>query len=226
MDTRPKRERSLALFLLAYTAAVHTVDALGLHQPWTSDLTDWEPLRELSGLGFDLFKFLAWFAAPFLLLLALRRIDWGYFGVRRWKRADLLVLGGLALTGLAAVLSIRVFPSLQDWYPSLAHLPADDKWRIAVDRLVWTFSWIVGWEFIHRYALLTGLTRAWPRYGWLLIPLVEGLYHLQKDPLEAAGMVLFSFVLTRWALLRRNTLLPFLAHLVVELELLAFQLAG
>ena len=37
-------------------------------------------------------------------------------------------------------------------------------------------------------------------------------------------MVAFSVILTAWALRRRNTLLPFLAHLAIEVELVLFML--
>jgi hypothetical protein len=213
----------IVLTLLAYTAVVHLLDTFGWHEPYLRPLLRAEPLRALEGSGFDVFKFVAWFLAPFLFLLVLRRIDWGYFGVTRWRRRDVIFLAALIVAGMLAVLSILVFPSLRQWYPSMEEAPAFAKWRFATHALVWTVSWIVGWEFIHRYALLTQLARVAPRFGWLLIPVIEGVYHLQKDPLEAGAMVVFSLVLTRWALVRRNVLLPFLAHLAVEIELLLFQ---
>ncbi|MDX9975127.1 MAG: hypothetical protein RBU21_19225 [FCB group bacterium] len=211
-----KKDRWVLGLLLAYTAVVHTVDTFGVE--WVHDALGGWYWR-----GFDPFKFGAWFLAPFLFLLVLGRIDWGYFGVRRWKKADLWLLGALVGAGLIAVLTILVVPSLREWYPSLGHMSSSRKWEFAIGRLVWTFSWIVGWEFLHRYALLTQLGRVWPRFGWLAIPLIEGVYHLQKDPLEMLGMVALSLVLTRWALVRKNTLLPFLAHLAIEVELLVVQ---
>jgi hypothetical protein len=42
--------------------------------------------------------------------------------------------------------------------------------------------------------------------------------------LEAGGMVLYSVVLTLWAIRRKNALLPFLAHLTIEIELIVFQI--
>ena len=56
------------------------------------------------------------------------------------------------------------------------------------------------------------------------MPVSEGVYHLQKTLLEALGMVALSVVLTYWARKRANVLLPFLVHLAIELELLAFLL--
>jgi membrane protease YdiL (CAAX protease family) len=213
----------LTLGLLVYTAVVHTVDTFGRQRELYRALSLGKTVRHLSAWGFDPFKFAVWFLVPFLVLLALRRMDWGYFGVKRWRRADLWLLGGIVAAGVLAVLSILVVPSLRDWYPSMGDLPSKVRWHFAQERLVWTFSWIVGWEFLHRYALLTQLGRVWPRYGWLAIPVIEGVYHLQKDPLEMAGMVALSLVLTSWARARKNTLLPFLAHLSIEVELLLFQ---
>ncbi|MCL4694164.1 MAG: CPBP family intramembrane metalloprotease, partial [Candidatus Hydrogenedentes bacterium] len=96
------------------------------------------------------------------------------------------------------------------------------KWEIIARGMLWTFSWLIGWEFLHRYFLLRPFAARWPRFGWLIVPFSEGVYHLQKAPIEAAGMVVFSLVLTAWALRRRNALLPFLAHLLVEIELVLF----
>ena len=52
--------------------------------------------------------------------------------------------------------------------------------------------------------------------------IIEGLYHLQKALPEMGGMVVFSLIVTPWSMRRRNLLLPFLAHLLIELENLAF----
>lgn len=208
--------------LLAYTAVVHAVDTLaaaGARFP-----IDWSAFRCQHDSGFDVFKFLAWLVVPFLFLLALRRIEPGYFGFRRWKPRDGILLAALAVLGMIAVLSILVFPSLQRFYEGMADAPAAARWSFLRYQLAWTFSWLVGWEFLHRYALLTLLDRVWPRFGWLAVPVIEGLYHLQKAPLEMLGMVVFSLLLTHWARRRRNVLLPFLAHLAVELELIAFLL--
>jgi hypothetical protein len=37
-----------------------------------------------------------------------------------------------------------------------------------------------------------------------------------------AAMVIFSLIATYWSLKRRNGLLPFLAHLIIELQLTVF----
>ncbi len=170
--------------------------------------------------GFDGYKFVAWFVIPFAICLP--RMDWGYLGIGRWKRCDWAFLAVLAAIGVVAVLAIQVFPSLGKIYPGYGRFPIETRMLIAKRHLLWIVWWLVGWGFLHRYFLLTHVGKCWPRFGWLVIPLSEGVYHLTKPPLEAAGMVIFSLVLTFWALKRRNALLPFLAHLLIELELLVY----
>jgi len=205
---------------LVYAAAVLAADTLAVQHVRTP--VNWGALRWRGPWGADFFKFFAWFVVPFVL--SLPWLDAGWFGVRRWKRADWFLLGGLAVAGAAAVALIPLVPSLRATYGSASFLPAGQKWAVLRHDVVWTLSWLLGWEFMHRYFMLRPVSRAWPRYGWLIIPLYEGAYHLQKPLIEAGGMVLFSLVLTYWALKRRNVLLPFLAHFIVELELVAFRL--
>ena len=100
--------------------------------------------------------------------------------------------------------------------------------------MVWNLSWLPGWEFLHRYFLLKAVQREaldrgrflpgwrWAQWAWLLVPVSETLYHLQKPGLEAVGMFAFSVVLTFWCLKRRNWLFGFLLHLTIEVELLVF----
>lgn len=220
----------LTVGVLGYAAAVLAIDTLaasGVAYPF-----DWSVLHRplpatffLSAYvprNFDLFKFVAWFVIPFALCVP--RMDWGYLGFGRWLGKDFQVLLGLAMLGAAAVLAIKVFPSLAKTYHGIGHYSSPQKMLYAQYAVTWTFSWLVGWEFLHRYFVLTHVQVRWPRYGWLIVPLFEGVYHLQKPLLEAGGMVVFSLLVTRWTVARRNVLLPFLAHLIIELELLAFTL--
>ncbi len=210
--------------LTAYTVVVHGVDTLAA---WNvSAGVDWSLMRWQTSFGFDVFKFAAWLLLPFVALWWLGRIDWGYFGLRRLRRLDLLLLAGLVLVGLLAVLSIRLLPGLEAWYPGMGGQSWPQKMAFLGFNLAWIASWLVGWEFLHRYALLTSSERVWPRYGWLAVPIIETVYHLQKHPLEMAGMAAFSLLLTYWAKTRRNVLLPFLAHLAVELEVVLFMLVS
>lgn len=217
-----RADAAVAVVLLVYTAVVHGLDTLAAQNgAWGLDgsLFRWQ-----SPSGFDYFKFLAWLVVPLVILGVLGRVDKRYFGFGRAKRSDLYALLALIGAGFVAVALIRVVPGLGEWYPGLGDLPWERRLDYARYQLLWTASWLVGWEFLHRYALLTSFTRLNPRYGWLVAPLVEGLYHLQKHWLEMLGMVFFSVLLTQWALRRRTVLLPFLAHLAIELELLVVQL--
>jgi hypothetical protein len=210
----------LTVVIFGYVAAVLAVDTLAA--TGSSFLIDWRVFRRQLSNGFDVFKFVAWFVIPFVCCLPW--MDWSFFGTRRWKRKDILILLGLAVMGAGAVLATRVFPSLARVYRGYGQHPWHTKWVYLRWSLLWTFSWLVGWEFLHRYFLLTHVQKRWPRFGWLLVPLFEGVYHIQKPLIEAGGMVVFSLFVTRWAALRRNALLPFLAHFIIELELVAFLL--
>lgn len=228
-----------AVLLLVYAITVHALDlaaTLGWRNPidfrwfrWTFGPTAQHVLARDDAMiaifrmpSVDAFKFAVWFVLP--LLFCLPRIDRTWFGVKGWKRIDLWALLGIGVVGLGAVLLITVVPGLRDYYVSLRGLDAALQVQHMAWSLAYILSWLVGWEFLHRYALLTRLDAAWPRYGWLLIPVLEGAYHVLKHPLEIAGMVAFSIVLTAWARRRKNALLPFLAHLAIEVELVLFML--
>ncbi len=226
-------------FILLYVTLVLSIDTLAtMHYKWPIrwGMFDWGPRTlitqaEALGLpasatgwmgtrafqGFDVFKFLFWFVVPFALCL--RGMDWGAYGVTRWKRRDLYFLFGLAVTGMLAMQIIPLIPELRNIYPDLSERSLDYKLAFALRQSIWVFSWLIGWEYLHRYFMLRPLSNRWPRVGWLLVPLAEGLYHLQKPGPEALGMVLFSVVLCLWTLRRRNILLPFLAHFIIEVEL-------
>jgi membrane protease YdiL (CAAX protease family) len=193
---------------------IDTLIAQGVDRPFY-----WRALYKTID-GFELYKFIVWFVAPFLV--SLPWMDWGWFGVKRWRRADWLLLGALAVICLGTILIIPLFPSLSATYSGVGSLPPRQKQAFLVHQVLWLASWLPGWEFLHRYFLLRPMMRVLPRFGWLVVPLSEGLYHLQKPPLEMAGMVLLSLVLTWWSMKRRNMLLPFLAHLAIELELIIF----
>lgn len=218
MRVRGPRNAWLAV---VYAATVLTIDTLATHGE--RFVIDWTIFFWRTPSGFDWFKFIAWFVVPFLVCI--RRIDWRYFTFTRWRKVD----AGLAVAALlaagGAILAIRVFPSLSAAYPRMSGMPADAKWTYASWYAIWTLSWLIGWEFMHRYFLLRHVKQAWPTWGWVLIPLAETLYHLQKQAIEEAlGMLAFSSFATLWTLRRRNLLLPFLGHVLIEAALLAYLL--
>ncbi len=230
----------VALVLLVDTLAMQRVEYLldwkdvlwyphDLHQlawhalkPWGVSLGSLSWLQYPPILSFDLTKFGFWFLIP--LLICLPRMEWAWLGFRRMKGRDWLVLAMVLSAGACAMTVIPQVPELRQTYPSLTHLPAAARWDYFQTQLFWILSWLIGWEFLHRYVLLRAGLALSPKWGWWLVPLAEGLYHLQKPLLEAAGMVALSVVLTQWAW-RRRTLMPaLLAHLLIEFELLAYQL--
>lgn len=238
----------LASLALLYVATVLIADTLAAERiVWIIEWRDlhWQPgdlhrwlwsitkdwgvsLNALSWLhyrqwqSFDLFKFTFWLVLPFLFCLP--RMEWGWLSPLRMQARDWLGLLFIAAAGAGAMKLIPMVPELRQLYPALSHLPGEARWEYFQAQLMWTLSWLIGWEFLHRYLLLRAGNAISSGWGWLLVPLVEGLYHLQKPLLEAVGMVTLSVVLTQWTL-RRRTLIPaLLAHFVIELQLLGYQL--
>ncbi len=166
--------------------------------------------------GADLYKVTAWFVIPFACCVVW--MDWGYYGVKRWKKIDYAILGAAILLELIAVLAVRFMPVLRANLPHLSR-------SALLPFTIWNLSWIVGWEFTNRYVLLRRLNAQWPKYGWLLVPVYEAAYHLNWPSLwMPLGMAAFSLIATWWSKQRNNGLLPFLAHLIVELQLTVFLL--
>ena len=180
----------MAIAVTAYVAVVLLIDALASQYVRTP--VDFTKLIWRTSWGFDTFKFLVWFVIPFAL--SLRWMDWGALGFKRWKRVDVAILAGMVALGVAAVLFIQFIPALRDYYPRMANTPAVVKQRYFMQNLAWWASWLIGWEFMHRYFLLRAVDRSWPRWGWLIVPLFEALYHLQKHPLEMVGMFALGLV--------------------------------
>ena len=215
------RKHAPTLAVLAYATIVLGADALAASgKTWPFA---WGIFRWHMDNGADLSKLIAWFIIPFAFCAPW--MDWQYLGVKRWRRGDVYILAGLVAAGMVAVLAIPLFPGLRTAFHGIKDASASVKWQFVSHHAIWTLSWLTGWEFLHRYVLLRHLGRSWPRFGWLLIPVFEGAYHLTWNSWAMpAGMVLFSLVVTFWARSRRNTLLPFLAHLAIELELIGFRI--
>jgi hypothetical protein len=216
----PKPSIFVLGFVLVYVSAVLTIDALAAGNVRTP--IHWGKFLWRSDSNFDYFKFIFWLIVP--IAVSLPRIDWQYFTFKRWKRVDAYLLIGLAAAGLLALFVIPLVPPLRAWYPSLAEASPGMKEHWVRTNAFWLVSWFPGWEFLNRYFLLRPLAERWPRFGWLLVPIAEGLYHLQKHWLETALSVAGSFALTGWAAMRRNLLLPFLVHGAVEVGLVVFVL--
>jgi hypothetical protein len=167
--------------------------------------------------SFDCFKFIFWLVIPLCLTLG----DWdlSYYGLKRWRGIDFLILFWVLLASLGAVAGMRFFPSLAAYYPLHEGAARSEKIQFLKTDFLWNLSWLPGWEFLIRYYLLRSAVKDLPKLALFLIPLIEGAYHLHKPMPEMAGMVLLSFVLTFWAIRRKNGLLPLLVHAGIELGL-------
>lgn len=167
---------------------------------------------------FELFKFTFWFLIPFLF--SLWHMDWSWFGVKRLKRWDFVFLGVFLLVCAAAVFLVPYLPGVREYYGAMARHGG----RNPLGDCLWVVSWLLGWEFLHRYVLLRAANARWARWGWLLVPLSETVYHMQKPLLEAAGMGAFSLIATAWTRARSNMLPAFAVHLGIELTLVLYLL--
>lgn len=164
--------------------------------------------------GFNLYEFAAWFVIP--LLLSLPGLEAGYFTFARWRRADYALLGMVAVAAGVVWAALLWWPSVSAYYGG-ARAPM--SWY-----LWWNASWLVGWEFLHRYVLTRTLLRTGIAGLWLLVPMVEAGHHAlaHKPWPEVAGMLLFSLAATSWTVWRRNAVLPFIAHAAIEATLVAY----
>lgn len=193
------------------------VSALLGHTPLPEWTHTW--LRRPLFAQFDVFKFVFWFLVP--LALCGRRVDLAAFTLRRWRKPDKYIFAAACVLGFLAVCLVPYIPGLREAYGAGGSLgmPFGDKLYAAMRQFIWVISWLVGWEFMHRYFLLEAVRPRWPRFGWLLAPAFEFLYHLQKFWLEALGMFLFSLLASIYVIRRNNVSLPFLAHLLIEIAL-------
>jgi membrane protease YdiL (CAAX protease family) len=120
---------------------------------------------------------------------------------------------------------IPLLPGLRDYYPSAGSISGQEKLLFFLTYMIWTASWLPGWEFLHRYVLVQAMENRWAGWGWVIVPISEGLYHLTKSPWECAGMILFSMLATYHTVKRGNMVVAFLVHLVIEMALPLFMIA-
>lgn len=207
------------LLVLAYVALVLGVDALAyLEVQW---IINWEMFRWVWG-DVEVFKLIFWLFIP--LAFCWRNFDRGWYGLQRWGTPDVILLITLAGLGGLLLMTIPLFPELRDGYTGVGELSYSVKREFVIGLAIWNLSWLPAWEFLMRYVMLRSVASQWPRYGWCLVPIAEGLYHLQKTMPEMIAAMAFSAVLTYWAVKRRNGLLPLVAHLIIEIELVVLML--
>lgn len=194
----------------------HPRDVAGwlTHTPLPAWTYAWLEAKVLANV--DVFKLIFWFIVP--VLLCGRRIDLKAFGFSRWRKLDWRLFAIAAVLGFLAVCLVPLIPQLRAYYGSGTGGAFSAKLFVVTAQLLWTLSWLPGWEFMHRYFLLNAVSPRW-RFGWLLVPFLEWAYHLQKVWIEGLGMLLFSILATQYVLRRRNLSLPFAVHLLIEIAL-------
>ena len=117
-----KKELALTLAVVGYAAAVLGVDALASLNVHGFGIFEWHGAN-----GWDYFKFVAWFVIPFLCCLPW--MEWGYLGVKRWKRLDVCFLAALVGFGAITVIAMPLAaPAIRAAFPSVAHMPSSAKW--------------------------------------------------------------------------------------------------
>jgi hypothetical protein len=207
------------LAILAYVAVVLGVDALvylNVRWPFDWQLFDW-----VWG-DIDLFKLIFWLLIP--LAFSWRTLDRGWFGFARWRIADVILLITIAGFGFLVLMGLLLFPETRQAYTGISELSPSVKREFLIGISIYTLVWLPAYEFLLRYVMLRAVSAQWPRFGWWLVPLGEGLYHLQKTLPEVVIATLFGMVLSYWVSRRRNGLMAFLAHLAIEIELIILML--
>lgn len=169
--------------------------------------------------GFDWYKFVVWLVVPLAwtwrhpgyrtLSLRATRGEW-------WLQVTVVAASCLAMFVVAATSELSAH-----YLGGLTNNSAQ-RWLTARWQLIWTASWLPGYEFMLRRVLLQRASVLGPWWSVALVAAVEFVYHLQKPMLEAYAVLLFSAVLSTWATRRPESLHPILAHLWVELVLIGF----
>lgn len=167
--------------------------------------------------GLDGFPLITWFVVPLLLLFPLDK-KWFEPKFVFQKSVSPKFLLGLALVFFVVTFSISVIPyipQLSNYY--FEKTTSDARVRESFILL----SWLPGWELMFRYWLPKVLTDLKKGAIWFaVVPLYEVGYHLIKPYPETIAMAVFSIISTIWVFKKRNTVLPSVLHLWVEIILI------
>ena len=172
--------------------------------------------------NFDATKFFLWLIFPFVLFY--KFINFGWFSFRSWRKSDYILLSVFIVICLLSLVFVLVSPMLRMYYPGLRGIPFNQKMFFAIQQVLWVISWLPGWEFMNRHLLLRSCQQLSKNYVWLLVPVVETLYHIYKAMLEMTGMFIFSFFACWWSMKRENNIMAFLCHFAVEIGLIVLLL--
>lgn len=168
--------------------------------------------------GFDWYKFVTWFLIPVLATFPVERRVGVHLRITKYEAVALGVVVALSCAAMGIVVTSA---ELSAQYLGSAMGNWGQRLSIAERQLIWTLSWLPGYEFLVRRILLSR-AEPWRSGAVVLVALVEFVYHLQKPMLEAVAVLFFSAALSVWARKRRGSLWPPLAHLCVELVLIGF----
>jgi len=183
------------------------------------------------GNGFHALIFVLRFGVPLVVVPLFLKTSWSSLGVclPKISKTGLLWLAGVLILVPLCLYSIRLNPAYQNYYHTYARSSAAVYTRFAV----FTFSTLLGWEFLHRGFLLFSLKNLLAGEGTaspknrlssqtaavlalLIVALCETLYHFIKPDMEAFGMLVGSPVLSAIALRTKSILIPLFIHLYVE----------
>ncbi len=168
--------------------------------------------------GFDWYKFVTWLVVPVLVTwLRAERVTYSFTATR----CEWLLLGAVTVGSCAAMSVVASTSELSSVYLSPAPGDWNQRWSHASRQLLWTLSWLPGYEFMLRRVLLQRASML-GLGSVVLVAVLEFVYHLQKPLLEAYAALLFSVGLSVWTRRRPTSALPLLAHLSVELVLIGF----
>jgi hypothetical protein len=191
-----------------------------LHFPeWlTGWMVSWDLFQRV-----DFFKLVFWLVIP--VCFSLWRLDWAFWGWRRVKKVERYLLLAAPVVAVCVMFAIPYLPGVRDLYQQIPPTSFTRKIETAISYNLYVFSWLLGWEFLHRYVLLRSACVLFPKHGWMLVVVSETAYHLVKPPLECAAMAVFSVCMTQYAMRRKNGTFPLLVHFIIENALLVFLLA-
>jgi hypothetical protein len=190
---------------------------------WDLDfLFRWGRLSLILPGGFDFSAFSIFFLLP----LAANRFKFPfryYLPPGMGRREVLGVVAGVLLAAIVIFLSFHS-DSVRKFYSGLsgARGKTGSGWGRFGFQLVWVLSWLPGYEFLHRHVLLKRFAPLAGGRGWLLVPALEFIFHLQKPLLEAAGAAAFGLIATWWTKKTDNGGVAFLMHFWIELVFLVF----
>ncbi|MDB5036927.1 MAG: hypothetical protein JWQ35_455 [Bacteriovoracaceae bacterium] len=180
------------------------------------------------GSGFHSLRFVLYLVFPILLNIFYFKISWRELGVAKpyLNRTSKRMLFGFAILTPFVVYLIHLSPDYLNAYPYYRNQSVSTFERLS-QFSIFTFSTMVGWEFLLRAYLLFGMRRLLENQhrvsselatalSILWVCTFEVLYHFVKPDLEAWGMLIASPILSWIAFKTRSFFVPLAFHLFIE----------